>query len=423
MLGMISTALILASDGRETSSPPPTCDSREGVFFSAADFPGTPGVIANKHSTSDELRERISLWRTEYTEGPLTEAQHAQFFDEGFVIVHDILPHPLLHSAIGAVEGLVDDLAERLLVAGKIKNAHKDADFQKRLSLIEKEFPHANVLLHKNGMLPLGIANVWSHPRLIGVARQLLGQTTDIFGHPVWNLRCKTPERLSDGQATVPWHQDNAYLDEESWDKLQLTAWVPLVDTNVSNGCMQVVAGGHRSGRTATHACCVGGTWYVETTPEELEATLGADMGRDVVTCEVPLGGVLLLNNLVPHRSLPNDSEGIRWSLDLRWQRGGEPNGFSGIKDSVLMKAASDTSYNGTVAWGPWATADRNTLTQARLASKGTATGGGGSSRRGKATGAHDFSTTIAGPWMRNWPLVHENRHTAQLPKETARAA
>ena len=52
------------------------------------------------------------------------------------------------------------------------------------------------------------------------------------------------------------------------------------------------------------------------------------------VCAQVPKGSVLLLNNLIPHRSLPNNSNGIRWSLDLRWQKPDEPNGFSGIKVS-----------------------------------------------------------------------------------------
>ncbi|CAF2512173.1 unnamed protein product [Rotaria sp. Silwood2] len=25
------------------------------------------------------------------------------------------------------------------------------------------------------------------------------------------------------------------------------------------------------------------------------------------------------------------------------------------------------------------------------------------------------FDTTISGPWMHNWPIVHHNRHTAAL--------
>jgi len=40
---------------------------------------------------------------------------------------------------------------------------------------------------------------------------------------------------------------------------------------------------------------------------------------QTVVTCEVPFGSVLFLNNLIPHKSLENYSQNIRWSLDLRW--------------------------------------------------------------------------------------------------------
>mmetsp|Transcript_68988 Transcript_68988/g.206902 ORF Transcript_68988/g.206902 Transcript_68988/m.206902 type:complete len:416 (+) Transcript_68988:23-1270(+) len=377
-----------------------TCNPREGVFFSDAEFPGTPGAFANERSTPEELARRVASWTTEYQPtGALTAEQHRQFFEDGFVIVPDLVPHDVLESAIASVETLVDHLAHRLHAAGKISELHEGAGFDQRLTLLEEQFPHASVLLHKNGVLPDGIQRVWDHRALMAVAQQLLGADVDIAGHPVWNLRCKTPERLSHGQATVPWHQDNAYLDEESWATLQVTAWVPLVSTNATNGCMQVVRGAHRSGGTATHACCVGGTWYTEITPEEIEATLGADMQSDVVTCEVPFGSVLLLNNLVPHRSLPNYSGGIRWSLDLRWQRADEPNGFHGLKESKLMKRAHE-AYNGSVAWGAWARQDRTVAQLQELSPQAL---------------EQAIDTTIAGPWMRRWPLAHSNRHTANL--------
>lgn len=320
----------------------------------------------------------------------------------------------VIDEAVTSVEGLVDGLAQKLHKAGKITDRCEDASFEERLIRLEEQFPHTSVLLHKNGVLPKGIQKLWSHPQMIAVAKQILGQHTDIMGHPVWNLRCKTPERLSGGQATVPWHQDNSYLDEECWDQHQLTAWVPLVDTNLHNGCMQVIQGGHTTGLTANHACCVGGTWYTEVTPEELEATLGCDVEQDIVTCEVPKGSALFLNNIIPHRSMPNRSEGIRWSLDLRWQRGNEPNGFHGLKDSVLM-ARGDQPYDGSVDWGDWANEDRTQLQTEALSE---------SERRevqmaGEAEGRFDedpqFDTTIAGPWMHTWSLVHHNRHTANL--------
>jgi len=58
-----------------------------------------------------------------------------------------------------------------------------------------------------------------------------------ITGHPVWNLRTKIPQNE---QTTVPWHQDNAYLDPSGLYTLMPTAWIPLLDANKTNGCMQV---------------------------------------------------------------------------------------------------------------------------------------------------------------------------------------
>ena len=155
-----------------------------------------------------------------------------------------------------------------------------------------------------------------------------------------------------------------------------------------------------------------------------MEAALGVDMTRDAVTCPVPFGGVLLLNNLLPHRSLPNYSDGIRWSLDLRWQRLDRPNGFGSIKPSVLMKSAGQ-AYNGSVQWGEWAVQDRATITAAAHAKQDPAkdkahqVSGEGVYDHDGATRAEEqassFDTTIAGPWMRAWPLVHKNRHTDTL--------
>jgi len=45
--------------------------------------------------------------------------------------------------------------------------------------------------------------DIWANERLLDVAEQLVG-TSDIMGHPVWNLRCKTPNSKA---TTVPWHQ------------------------------------------------------------------------------------------------------------------------------------------------------------------------------------------------------------------------
>ena len=76
---------------------------------------------------------------------------------------------------------------------------------------------------------------------------------------------------------------------------------------------------------------------YVELDESDAARTLGVDLQSAALTCEVPLGGVLFLNNILPHRSLNNLSDGIRWSLDLRWQKWDQPAGFYGLKEVIPM--------------------------------------------------------------------------------------
>ena len=105
------------------------CASRDGVFFSAADFPST-GDFANQRSSPRELEARIAAWTVPYVPGlgPLTEAQHAQFFRDGWVIVPDLVPREALEGAIASVEALVDSIAQ---ITGEVYRGNPDAKFSK----------------------------------------------------------------------------------------------------------------------------------------------------------------------------------------------------------------------------------------------------------------------------------------------------
>ncbi|CAF0804958.1 unnamed protein product [Rotaria sp. Silwood1] len=351
------------------------------------------------------LSTEIASWQREYTPGPLTEDEFRQFFEDGFVIKRDLLTRDLLESAIHGIEKVVDEVAQDLFKAGKIQDLHENKNFYQRLTAIDAQFPSASVLMHKRGILPPEIASLWSSQSLLSVAKQLLGP--DIAGHPVWNIRPKIPNQE---QATVPWHQDTAYLSNECWKILQVTAWIPLLDANKENGCLQVLRGGHRSGLTCKHNCCTGNTWYVEVPEEEMTKTLGIPLNEQtVVTCETPFGSVLFLNNLIPHRSTENYSTNIRWSLDLRWQKPNEPNGFYGLKDNILMAKGDDENFKPD--WDQWSKINRSKLQEAAVEEKIK-----NQIEELREQRADDpFDTTISGPWMHNWPIVHHNRHTATL--------
>ncbi|XP_062502565.1 uncharacterized protein LOC134179645 [Corticium candelabrum] len=332
-------------------------------------------------------------WRS----GQLSQTQVNEYFSEGFLQTPNFLTKEELEPVKDAVEELVDRLAEKLYAGGKIKDKCTSAGLFERLTLLDAQFPGGSVLMHKLGVLPKAFQSLWTNKRLLNVVEQFIGP--DIAGHPVWNLRCKTPDNE---EATVPWHQDNAYLDESCLNTLQVTAWIPLLDTNTTNGCMQVVRRGHRQGKLATHTCCAGGTWYVDLDIKEMEKTLNVNYQKDVVTCEVPLGGILWMNNAIPHRSLENWSNQVRWSLDLRWQDPNKPNGFHGLKDCIVMRKASDINYKPD--WSKFASEDRQRMHVERLVKEG---------KLSQEALDDELNTEITGPWMDRWEITHHNRHTA----------
>ena len=74
-----------------------------------------------------------------------------------------------------AVRRTVDRVAQALHKAGKISDLCEGAGFFERLTLLERQFPSASVLVHKQGVLPPEIAALWSSPQLMSAARQFLG--------------------------------------------------------------------------------------------------------------------------------------------------------------------------------------------------------------------------------------------------------
>ncbi|CAH1792836.1 unnamed protein product [Owenia fusiformis] len=326
---------------------------------------------------------------TEKKPGQLTKEQVDHYFEQGHLLIDDFFNiEDDLEPARDAIRDRVEALAQKLYKAGKIKKLYSDYGLFQRLTMIEKEFPGANVLLHKQQDVPQAFRDLWGNQRLLNAVEQLVGP--DIAASTVWNLRTKTPKNEA---TVVPWHQDSAYFDNQSYNCHVVTAWIPFLDANEANGCMQVARGGHKLGKVARHECCAGPTWYVMLDDETMSKTLNVDLENDIITCPVPYGGMLLINNMIPHRSLTNVSNDIRWSVDLRWQKVGSPDCLWGIKQPLTLRTAANPNMKPD-----WAAYEAEDRTEVQTTSMGVK--------------MDEFDTTIAGPWMKKWELVHHNEHT-----------
>ena len=101
-----------------------------------------------------------------------------------------------------------------------------------------------------------------------------------------------------------PWHQDNGYTYVEP--QAYLTCWVALNDATLDNGCPWVIPGGHLRGTLAHRLSKLGYVCREEDGPEALAVP-------------VREGSVVVFSSLMPHRTGPNVTSGVRKSYILQY--------------------------------------------------------------------------------------------------------
>lgn len=144
------------------------------------------------------------------------------------------------------------------------------------------------------------------HPALMGFMERLLGGAA--FPHPRVLMRNIFPARE---EYTTKAHQDfpNVQGTEEVY-----TAWIPLIDCPLPVGPLQCAVGSHRSG---VFDFDIGaGAGGIEITDTLEGSWAGADMAA---------GDVLVFHSMTVHKGVPNRSERLRMSMDVRYQRVDSP--------------------------------------------------------------------------------------------------
>jgi hypothetical protein len=144
------------------------------------------------------------------------------------------------------------------------------------------------------------------HPALIGLFERMLGGP--ILPHPRVLMRNIFPARE---EYTTKAHQDfpNVQGTTEVY-----TAWLPLIDCPMEVGPLQVAVGSHTAG--VYDFGIAGGAGGIEIKdPLEGRWTSGP----------FAVGDVLLFHSMTVHKGVPNCSDRLRMSMDVRYQLVSEP--------------------------------------------------------------------------------------------------
>ena len=255
------------------------------------------------------------------------------FQEQGFVVVDEVLdPGKDLQPIVEEYQDLLDRLATHLVREGQLTSTYRDLPVCERLMRITQETGHLHtqpldISLPQSGIshdTPMhtgrAVFDLLRNPRLLDRVEAFIGP--EIYSNPVQHTRFKLPKQAIprgnwNGLAdTVGWHQDRGVILPEADESTILTVWIPITESTEENGCLKVVPESNKHD-LQTHCPASRGGVNIP----------GRLLRREPVTVPVKPGSVLFMTHDTIHSSLPNRSDKVRWSFDLRYSPIGQPTG------------------------------------------------------------------------------------------------
>ncbi|SLN53889.1 Phytanoyl-CoA dioxygenase (PhyH) [Pseudoruegeria aquimaris] len=268
----------------------------------------------------------------------LSPDQISEFQATGILVVPDVLPE----TTRRAIEAEYTARLDGLLAGWGLPEAGQPLSFEEKLMAahatgrdwfqpLDISLPAERIRADTPFHFGPAVFEMITHPRILDMVEDLIGP--EITSNPIQHVRIKPPEaRLAPGERRAhvggtDWHQDRAVAHEEADDTQMITVWLAITDATVENGCLQ--AKPFKAPTMLPHC------------PQRQTAIAPGHLDTsDAIPLPVPAGGAVLFDPMVPHAALPNRSDGLRWSFDLRYNVTGQPTGRSHFPEFIARSRA-----------------------------------------------------------------------------------
>ena len=258
----------------------------------------------------------------------LTPEQIESYNEDGFLVLDGLFDPSELQILYDDFNNIVGNWADTYYEQGQLSNLFEDDPFEHRLFSIYQAMEgncHELLSAVSGKRKTAGMFYVMTLHQILNVVESIIG--SEILVHPQFNARAKLP----DGKSVVPWHQDLGYLHKNAEDTFMVNFWLPLVDATVENGCLEIIRGSHNYGIIPYN------NGAEDLVPESIPR-------GEVVCCPISVGSVLMIQHKTVHRSMPNFSDHIRWSLDIRYSDPRLPTGRDSIPGFIARSIESPES-------------------------------------------------------------------------------
>lgn len=282
----------------------------------------------------------------------LTRDQIASYRATGYLVVENVIATSVMSDVKREYHEVMDRLYEGWQSQGRVRGGV--TGFQDRLIAayragcdwfqpLDISLPGERIAADTPMHFGPAVFDMITNARLLDLVQDLIGP--EITSNPIQHVRIKPPAtdlRADEVRAHITrtdWHQDRAVALEEADETDMVTVWIAVTDATVENGCLQVQPFGHD--HILPHC------------PKTQTAIADGFIDEDgALPLPVGAGGVVILHPLLPHASLPNLTDGIRWSFDLRYNRRGQPTGRGHFPDFVARSAAEPSAE--LTDWRQW---------------------------------------------------------------------
>ncbi len=259
----------------------------------------------------------------------------------GYVCLRQVLPDAVIELGKSIAGQWAEKTIGGWLREGLITDGRRDLDLSHRLATVWEAAGRPQYLRSpRRDLVGPTMYRFLTHPTLLDIAEDLL-DTPEIASFAIFAARPKLPDQL---WTDTPWHQDAQYYRDAEHVHV-VSMWAPLVSVDEQNSCLQVAPDMHR------------GKLYEEETDETGFRGIPKAERAALKGISIPMqaGDLLCFNQKTPHRALPNRTDTVRWSLDVRYgaapTRVARDSELSFIARSAANPAGVETSEQWIAKW------------------------------------------------------------------------
>ncbi len=264
----------------------------------------------------------------------LSDEQLTQYERDGYIHLRGVVPQDAFELAHTILKRWEEQTVQRWVDDGVLTDPMSDLDFEHRLvQTWDKAGRPEYIRSPRRDLVGRETFDFLCHRAFVDIAEALLG-TPEISVHGLFNARPKLPDQ---SWTNTPWHQDAQYYKDAA-DLHVVSMWMPLQKVTEENSCLQVAPGAHKG--TLHEAWDDTESGFIGLAPE-IQDTLTA------VSIEMETGDLLCFSQRTPHRALPNQSDAVRWSMDIRFEAT-EQATESGRDRGFIAHSPADPNRVGT---------------------------------------------------------------------------